>query len=305
MTRQPLVSRRTRICGRYRRRARALLLSLLLVPVAAAGPGPGAPEALSEPDDAIDFGILPHLSTRRLLSQYQPLRQWLQRRLGRPVFLLTAPDFKTFFERTARAQYDLVITAPHFVNLGRSDAGYTPLAIFQPSIRGLLITAGDAPFAGLDDLRGQTLTLPNPNSLIVSKGLDWLAAHGLRRERDFRTLAAPNQDSAGQAILNGDSRAAILSNGEFSSIPPAIRSRLRIHTVFTEIPGFTIMSSPRLTPAVTARVREALLAFADDPAAGAFFAGVAFEGLRAVTEADLQQFASYDAIARRLLGRTR
>jgi len=40
----------------------------------------------------LEIGIFPYLNTRTLLTTYQPLQQYLQNRLQRPVLFITAPD---------------------------------------------------------------------------------------------------------------------------------------------------------------------------------------------------------------------
>ncbi len=47
-------------------------------------------------EEAFIIGVAPHTSARVILETYQPLRLHLQRALGIPVEILTAPDFNEF-----------------------------------------------------------------------------------------------------------------------------------------------------------------------------------------------------------------
>ena len=57
---------------------------------------------------ALEIGVLPNISARVLLTQYEPMRKYLERVLGRPVQISTAPNWKVFQERTLAREYDLV-----------------------------------------------------------------------------------------------------------------------------------------------------------------------------------------------------
>ena len=56
--------------------------------------------AWSQGSTALEIGILPNISARVLLAQYQPMRTFLTQSLGRPVQLSTAPSWNAFHART-------------------------------------------------------------------------------------------------------------------------------------------------------------------------------------------------------------
>lgn len=263
----------------------------------------GASPASLADERSLEFGVLPHLSARMLMEQYRPLREFLEQKLEKPVYLVTAPNFKSFFDRTKAGDYDIVLTAPHFVGLAQADADYRPLLVLYPEIQGLIIAKKDGPMKTLDDLRGNTLALPNPKSLVAKKGLDWLAKNGLVINQDFEILASANQDSVGDSIIHGDCIAAMLSNGEFRSIPESIRQHIGIFDVFVEIPGFTIMVNARLTDQQINRIESLILDFAaNSPSSQSFFKAINFAGIRKITSEDLDVLHSFDDLTRRLLG---
>jgi phosphonate transport system substrate-binding protein len=269
----------------------AALLAFTLTPTANAA------------DEGIEFGVLPHLSTRVLIQQYKPLREYLQDHLGQPVHLTTAPNFKEFFQRTEAGDYDIVLTAPHFVGLGESRGNHTPMLVLYPEIQGLIIAEKNGPMKTIDDLAGKILALPNPKSLVAKKGMDWLASQGLNPGDNFEILSSANQNSVGDAIMHGYSIAAMLSNGEFKRIPEDVRKNIKIFTVFTEIPGFTFMANPNLDDAKTKKISELIKQFAaNSPNSAEFFDAINFKGLRDVTEKDLKVLHSFDELTTKLLG---
>jgi diguanylate cyclase (GGDEF)-like protein len=168
----------------------------------------------------LEMGLLPNISARTLLSQYQPMREYLAHVLQRPVHLSTAPDWTVFHSRVAAIEYDLVATAPHMARLAQLDHGWMPLLQMLPDIKAMLVFAGARPMTAITDLRGKTLVLSNPLSLVALRGLRWLADNGLQRDKDFKTISTPTDDSVGNLLGRGDALAAVVSAGEFNVALP-------------------------------------------------------------------------------------
>lgn len=271
-------------------------LSLL----AAAGVAPAAwSQGQARP---VDIGVLPNLSPRVLLTQYQPLREFLEKRLQRPVQISTAPNWTAFYQRTAAHEYDLVVTAANMARVAQLDSGYSPLVSYAPQIKGLIVMAKAAPMRSIDDLKGGRLALSNPQSLVTLRGMQWLADQGLKRDVDFRTVATPNDDSVANLVLRGECIAAMLSGGEFRAIPENAREQLALFTNFADVPSFIVAASPRLGgTAAASQVQQALLDFAAGSDEGkAFFAATGFNGMVAVAATAMQSLDVYAADTRRL-----
>ena len=82
--------------------------------------------------ETIRIGIIPYLTPGVLMSLFQPLRLQLQKDLGQPVELFTAPDVRSFARRTLKPDFDIVITAAHQARLAQLESGYHPLARHRP-----------------------------------------------------------------------------------------------------------------------------------------------------------------------------
>ena len=109
----------------------------------------------------LEIGIIPNISTHALFAAYQPLRLYLEQQLGRPVILLTAPDFKTFYERTGKGDYDLAITPPHLARLAEIESGYVPLTTYQNGLDAILLVAKNSPIRAVAELRGKNIGVPD------------------------------------------------------------------------------------------------------------------------------------------------
>ena len=256
----------------------------------------------AEPAATLEIGILPNISSRILLGQYQPLREYLERVLMRPVQVSTAPDWQSFYARARSGEYAITITAAHLARLHQIESGHVPLVLFTPGIKALLVVDKDKPVGKVGDLRGTTLALSNPKSLVTLQGMQWLAEQGLRRGENLRTLNTPTDDSVGNLVLNGDCVAALISGGEFKAIPDVLRNRLQIFQQIAEVPGFVALAAPGLPATEVFRIKRALLDFTRNPdESSRFFAATGFQGFVDATEVQMKPLDIYLRETRRIV----
>jgi len=269
--------------------------------------GASAPRALwAQAATPLEIGVLPNISARVLLAQYQPLRVYLERETKRSVQVSTAPNWATFHERTLALEYELIVTAGHMARLAQLDRGYVPLLSYAPNIKGLIAFAKSRPLKHISELRGQTLVLSNPQSLVTFRGLRWLAENGLQRERDFRVINVPTDDSVGNVVVRGDAIAAMLSSGEYRATPAPIKADFQIMTAFAEVPSFVVLASPRLPGAAVQALKRQLLAFANGAEEGkAFFANTGFTGMVEPAPGLLESMDAYVDVTRKALATPR
>ena len=88
------------------------------------------------------LGIAPHTSARVILEMYQPLRLQLEKALGVPVEVVTAPDFTEFAKRMLHQDYDIAVTTGHQARLAQTDADYLPLLTYSAEFRAETIQMG-------------------------------------------------------------------------------------------------------------------------------------------------------------------
>lgn len=277
---------------RYRREACLALLAGLV----------GAGTAAAADPAPLEIGVLPNVSARVLMTQYQPLREYLARELGQVVQVSTAAGWPAFHQATLAQEHDLVITAAHLARLAQVERGHVPLLAFAPQIKGLVAVSTERPLQRIQALAGHTLVLSNPQSLVTFRGMQWLAEQGLQRDRDFTTIGTHTDDSVGNVVLRGDAVAAVLSGGEFRAIPEAVRAQLRILHTFAEVPGFVVLASPRLSAARAQGLRAHLLRFAaDTPEGRTFFERTGYTALREPAPGLLESLDPYLPATRRAL----
>lgn len=260
-----------------------LLLALAILPGAMA----------TEP---LKIGLLPTLSARTLITNYQPLRIHLERELQRPVVLLTASDFKTFQRDTAAGHFDLVVTAAHLARIAQTEQGMLPLATYRATNRPLLIMAKSRPVSSPQALRGHKLAIFDPLALNVLRALNWLGEQGLQAGRDYQVLDTPSHMSVAQSVLIGESLLGVTAPAGMRQWTADMREGIEVYAELPPVPALIWMAHPRLAGQAE-RIKAALLRFADTREGHEFFATTAFQGLREISADELR---SLDPCARQV-----
>ena len=261
-----------------------------------------APAAAQQSTTHFRIGVLPNVSARLILTSYQPMREYFERELKRGVDIATAPDFRAFAENTRRGDDQLIVTAANLGRLAQVDSNWHPLAIYDPKITAILVALADNPNASITQLRGKSLALANPQSLVALAGLEWLSGQGLRHGADFKTVTAANDDSLGAVLRTGEAPLAIMSMGEFRAKPEAMRNTLRIVTEIAKLPGFLVMASPELPAADRQRLKTLILAFPQTEEGKKFFVLSGFTHIREVAEPELKTLDAFNDVTRKGLG---
>ena len=269
-----------------------------------------AAEATVKP---LEVGIIPNVSTRSLFTAYQPMRLYLEKRLARPVMLLTAPDFRTFYDRTRQGGYDLVITPPHLARLAEIESGYVPLATYQNGLDALLLVAKNSPIKAVAELRGKRIGVPDQLALAAMTGQRWLGQQGLKAGGvagsassgdggDYVLHITPPHYTAVLSVILGDTDAAIVGSGPYRLMPAELRDGVRILANVGTVINATFMAHPRLSANERTRIKEALLAFANEsPEGKKFVKDNEFGGMKPLSSHDLKTMDFYTKEAKLLL----
>ena len=241
----------------------------------------------------LQVGILPTLSARALLKNYQPLQLYLERELKRPVELSTAPDFRTFYSNTIEGKYDVVVTAAHMARLAQTEAKYVPLASYKAVNRAILLEAKDKPLRSIQDLKGKALAFGDRNALIVSQTLHYLLEQGLREGVDYTLLETQSHNSAAYSVQSHQSILAITSPSGFKNVPDVIKDSVQVYATLPELPSLTWMAHPRMASEVP-MIKAALIGFTSNSEDGRqFFEATGYIGLRDISNVEMKLLDPY------------
>lgn len=273
------------------------LLAFFLIAIAAPSAFAQAPSR-----DAVVIGVFPYLTTRTLVATYQPLRVHLHKSLGREVSVVTAPDLRQFYERSARGDYDLVVTPPHFARLHQTQSKLRPLLAYGNPTRALLITRRDSGIKTHDDLRGQEIAVAEPAALVAIMTKAWLAQRGLVAGRDYEFKFSGSHNSALMNVVNRETAAAVLGGSAFVQVADKFKQDINVLATTGEVMGLTMLANPRLADHV--RIEKALADFPQTPAGKTFFRVNGIGGFKPIAPRELERIDAYLPETLRWLGDT-
>lgn len=255
-------------------------------------------------DTPLIFGVFPNMTAMQTLDTYQPLARLMEKRLQRRVAIYSARDFKTFAERTRQGDYDILLTAPHLAWLARQDAGYRPLLKYAQPTRGLLVVKNTSPYRTAEDLRGQNIATPDSIAVATLAVEADMAAHGLRRNVDYRTTDYGSHLNSAMQVINGRTAAAMLGLHPFMLLPAEVRQQLRVLIETAPLSSLMYLTHPRLRDQEANMIRRALLDFAATPEGKAFMQHGGYGGFVAVDGSELRAFRPYALQVEEMMGVT-
>ena len=260
-----------------------------------------AAQARASASASFTVGVLPIHSPRVLVTRYEPLRAYLQARLGQPVRVETAADFARFHERTLRGDFDLTITPAHFARLAQQEAGFQPLTHFTPDHDALLILDAGRPLRHMRELRGKDLAVVDRLAITVMAAISYLEELGLEAGRDYRVVEHRTHASVAQAMANGLASAGVTTTQGLLQMSPELRDRIGVHKHIADIPAFVMLARPGIERTRVERLRELLLAFPGDASGRVFLAHIGYGEIRPTSETYMKRSDPYLNATRKAL----
>ena len=172
--------------------------------------GASAP-ALHAASPELILGIFPRFKATETTTMYRPLAEYLSERLGRPVNLVTAKDFETFWKAVSEQRYDIVhYNQYHYIHSARH---YKVVAHQQEfgrsAVAGALFVRKDAGITDISQLRGRTIIFGGGKDAMLSYiAPRFLLMQAGLKESDFSTEFAVNPPNALLALYHKQADAA-------------------------------------------------------------------------------------------------
>ncbi len=234
----------------------------------------------------LTIGLMPYLSTRTLLANYQPIALALEQELKQPIQLLTAPDFDTFVKRVLGGEYDVALLAPHYARLATTGYGYSALLVHKAPIRGVLVTSRNNPLQRTEELRGHSLAIAERSALLVIVGALTLSDEGIKEGTDYHFVETVSHSSALHSAISGKSRAALISYSTLILAAPELQRETLIWRELNSIPGQFYIAHNRIPSERQKAIKATLLAFEKTQDGQQFFEKTKHGGFRDPTRED-------------------
>jgi phosphonate transport system substrate-binding protein len=260
-----------------------------------------------EPSAGLELGIAPFLPPRLLAQNYQPMRAFLEQHLGKPVIIVTAPDYKTFYARTQHRDYPVVITVANAAYLAYAEAGYLPMLRPVIDTRPVLVVPKNSNLTTIQMLRGKTIALPDPLAIVAMQAVPMLREAGLYPGKDVQLVHLTNHSNAVNHVIAGEVAAAIVSDRALLQMPAATQAAVRVIDTWEKgaAPGVVYLTNPSLSPQRVAQLSQAILKYVrDTPEGREFIKKLGYGDLVPATAQDLAPFEPYGALFKTMLTKT-
>jgi phosphonate transport system substrate-binding protein len=244
--------------------------------------------ALAQSPPVFHLGIAPHTSARVILEMYQPLRSQLEKALGVPVEVVTAPDFTEFAKRMLHQEYDIAVTTGHQARLAQTDADYIPLITYAADFRAVALVVGNSKVKTAKDLVGKPVLGLSPTSLVTLWGQHWMKQGG--NSEALRYVSA--SDSVARLVLSGEAAAGFMSLANYQSLSRDLQAQMRFLVVSDPMAGRVYMLNKRQAARKDA-IDAALSAFSSSAEGKSYFEKYKLDGYRKLKPKELDLMEPY------------
>lgn len=267
---------------------RRTLLALLSAAVTVAPMAAGA--AGRDNPDLLRVALLPDENAATLIQNAQPLKVYLERRLGREIEIIVTTDYSSMIEAMRFGRIEVAYFGGFSYVLAKSKATeIEPFAVGiekgSPTYRSILIATKGGPVQTIDDIRGKPFAFGDqastsshlaPRATLVKKGLIG--------DTDYKVVHLGKHDAVARAVAAGQVPAGALSEQIFKVLVADGRidaDKLTILGYSDPIPNYPMTLQGYLAPDLKAAIRSAFLELDDPEILGLF----RVEGLAATDDA--------------------
>lgn len=197
----------------------AVISTILAVMLAVAGCSAGPTASSGKVPDTIQVALLPDENAAEVIRNNQPLKSYLENRLGHKVALVVTTDYSSMIEAMAHRRLEIAYFGPLSYVLAKQKSQIEPFAALQevkgqaPTYQSVLVTNPASGIKSLSDVAGKTVAWGDPastSSHLIPKAM--LAKVGLRVDRgDYKEQFVGAHDAVALAVQNGNAQAGGLS----------------------------------------------------------------------------------------------
>ncbi len=230
---------------------------------------PGAEPVIEYDGPPVYVSIAPTLEKAVLAEEHEPIREYLERTIERPVIFEIAKSYGEASERMVSGEVPYALL-PHNTTLdayrqsSELEVLATKVVDGSASTDGYLVVKRDSDATGIADLRGETICYSDqlsntgyklPRKFIVNAGLD--------PEKDFTPYFSGDHQQVLRDLIAGICQVGGTYSGNYNTadqrgVPVA---QLRILGMTGRTPHDAIVAGSTADEEITAALREALLSF--------------------------------------------
>lgn len=117
----------------------------------------------------IIMGLIPAENNEEMVAKFEPMRAYLEKKLGQKVKMFTATDYAGVIEGMKKKRVDIAWFGPLSYYLAEKEAGAEAFAVGvnesgASTYRSIFVVPGDSPVKSLKDLKGKSVAFVDPAS---------------------------------------------------------------------------------------------------------------------------------------------
>ncbi len=216
------------------------------------------------------MGLIPAENNQEMTQKFEPMRAYLEKKLGRPVKVFTATDYAGVIEAMRRDRVDIAWFGPLSYVLAEQEAGAEAFAVGvrkngQSTYRSIFVVPGDSPIKSLQDLKGKNVAFVDPASTsgaLVPSFIVKKTTGKLPQEFFGKLTYAGSHDAAELAVKNKTVDAAAdndITYEKMLSQGLITKESNRVLLTSDPLPGSPLTYRNDLDAATKKKVRDAIL----------------------------------------------
>jgi len=230
-------------------------------------------QELQEPI-GIKIGLIPEQDIRKMASRYEPLAEYLGRKLGLKVTLIYLDNYGEVCDKFIYQQLDAAFFGSFSYALTHAKVGVQPIA--RPdyhgtsAYRGLIVVREDSHIKNVKDMKGKRLALVHRATYAgFLYPLLFFKEYGVGDlEKYFsKVMYVGSHDKSIFAILNGEADIATPKDLIYQRLikeNPDLEKKLVVLSASMPVPSNTLCVRKDLEPSLKKRLKDALLNLNND-----------------------------------------
>jgi phosphonate transport system substrate-binding protein len=173
--------------------------------------------------DTLKVALLPDENASTVIKHNQPLKKFLEEKLGKKIELVVTTDYSSMIEAMRHGRIDIAYFGPLSYVLAKSKSDIEPFAAVQrkgsTTYQGVIVANVASGIKSLKDIKGKNMAYGDPastSSHLIPKSL--LKDHGLTAKTDYQEHFVGAHDTVALTVQTGKADAGGLSKTIFESL---------------------------------------------------------------------------------------
>jgi phosphonate transport system substrate-binding protein len=262
----------------------------LLTCIAALTFAAGAHAAPNPDPQTLKVALLPDENASTIIKNNQPLKDYLEKTLGKKIELIVTTDYSSMIEAMRHGRLDLAYFGPLSYVLARQKSEIEPFVALKTkgstTYQSVVIANSAAGVSRIEDIKGKNMAYgdkASTSSHLIPKSV--LAEKGLDVGRDYKEHFVGSHDAVAIAVQNGHAQAGGLSRPIFESLVErkVIDSgKVKVLEYSKPFPQYPWTMRSNLKPGLKEKIRTAFLNLKDEAVLKPFKA----QGFDAIADKD-------------------